>query len=56
MSGNYDKLAKHLVNFKGRTHEELVALLKERAQLTLGPRRGLAEFEPALPKESIAAK
>jgi fatty acid desaturase len=56
MSGNYDKLAKHLVNFRGRTHEELVTLLKERVQRTQGERRGLVEFESALGEEAIAAK
>ena len=36
MAGRYDKLARHLVDFKGRTHEEKVAFLKSRVQRTKG--------------------
>jgi len=37
MTHNYDKLAKHLVNFKNRTHEEKVAFLQARARRQLAP-------------------
>jgi hypothetical protein len=36
MTKNYDKLARHLVDFKGRTHEEKIAFLKSRVQRTRG--------------------
>ncbi|NCG21201.1 MAG: fatty acid desaturase [Rhodobacterales bacterium] len=36
MFKRYDNLANHLVNFKGRTHEEKVAFLKSRVQTQVG--------------------
>ncbi|MEZ4316408.1 MAG: fatty acid desaturase [Myxococcota bacterium] len=41
MTHNYDKLARHLVNFRNRTHEEKVALLQERVRGRIG---GLPSF------------
>jgi fatty acid desaturase len=38
MTKNYDKLANCLVDHKGRSHDEKVALLKSRVQRTLGER------------------
>ena len=37
MTGNYDKLASHLVDFKGRSHQEKVAFLQSRARRQLQP-------------------
>ena len=47
MTKNYDKLARHLVNFKGRSHEEKVAFLKGRVRRQLGPIPGIFEVEAA---------
>jgi fatty acid desaturase len=45
MTRNYDKLARHLVDFKGRTHEERVAFLQGRVQRRRGAVRGMLELE-----------
>lgn len=45
MTRNYDKLARHLVDFKGRSHEEKVAFLKGRVQRTRGEIPSLFRFE-----------
>jgi len=36
MTKNYDKLARHLVDFRGRSHDEKVAFLKKRVQTQQG--------------------
>lgn len=51
MTHNYDKLAECLVNFKGRTHEEKVALLKSRVRGTIGERPSFLRLES---REDIA--
>ena len=45
MTQNYDKLAQHVVNFKGRTHEEIVAWLQSRVRRKLGQPMGVFAME-----------
>lgn len=47
MTQNYDKMAEHLVNFRGRTHEELVELLKSRTRRRVGDIEWWAEARAA---------
>lgn len=47
MTGQYEVLARHMVDFKGRTLEERVAFLKGRVQRQRGRIRGLLEQEAA---------
>ncbi len=47
MTQNYDKMAKHLVDLKGRTHEEKIDFLKARVQGQLGPIPGIFQIETA---------
>lgn len=45
MTHNYDKLANHLVDYKGRTHEEKVELLQSRVRRTRGSIPGFLKIE-----------
>ena len=45
MTQNYDKLAKHLVNFKDRSHEEKIAFLQARVRRQLGDIPRYFQFE-----------
>ena len=54
MSGNYDKLARHVVNFHDRSHDELVDWLKSKVQRTSGERRGLLALEDAVEARQAA--
>jgi fatty acid desaturase len=45
MTRQYDYLARHLVDLRGRTHEEKVAFLKSRVKPTLGARPAFFFFE-----------
>ena len=47
MTQNYDKLARHLVDFHGRTHEEKIAFLKGRVRTTVGERPSMFHSETA---------
>jgi fatty acid desaturase len=46
MTGQYGKLADHLVDFRGRTREERIAFLKDRVQRRRGEVRPLLALEP----------
>jgi len=51
MTHNYDKLARHLVNFRDRTHEEKVDFLKSRVRRTIGEIPRIFQIEtPAMMK------
>jgi fatty acid desaturase len=56
MTHNYDKLARHLVDFHGRTHEEKVAFLKSRTRGTLGERLPHLYFETPADVTATARK
>lgn len=45
MTGQYDVLANHMVNFRGRTVDELILLLKSRVRPQQGAIRGFVERE-----------
>lgn len=45
MTQDYDRMASHVVNFRDRTHEELVAFLRDRVRRQRGAIKGLLEFE-----------
>jgi len=45
MTKNYDELANHLVDFKGRSHEEKIAFMKGRLQRTIGAVPGFLRIE-----------
>ncbi|MEM6930547.1 MAG: fatty acid desaturase [Myxococcota bacterium] len=47
MSKNYDRMAEHVVNFRGRTHEQLVELLKSRTRRRMGEIEWWSELRQA---------
>ncbi len=57
MTGDYDYLARHLVDIGGRrpTHEAKVAFLKHRVQRTCGVRKGLVERREHAPQVATSA-
>lgn len=46
MTQDYDRLAKHVVNFHGRTHDEMVAFLQGRVRRQRGEIKPMWTFEP----------
>jgi fatty acid desaturase len=47
MTRNYDKLARHLVDFEGRSHEEKIAFLQERTRSQVGQIPAIFRLESA---------
>ncbi len=45
MTGNYDALAKHMVDFRGRSHDEKIAYLQQRTRVTQGEIPGIFQLE-----------
>ena len=45
MTGNYDRLARGLVDFRGRTHDEKVAFLQARVRRTMGAMPAIFSLE-----------
>ncbi len=52
MTKNYDKMARHLVDLKGRTHEEKIAFLQSRVRGQMGRIPGIFHIET---REDMAA-